>query len=401
MRTQKSFVAYTYTLEDRSVKRRKHIRIWALVILTIFFLLVASAFLVWQFSAAPEWRMLVVDKTAPHTDYREHRSLFWALNHVKATNKGGEHRWSPDKNYVGFYPEKFIASDAAFSANLEADHIIGVNLIFIADTYGVYVDDFKYPQQHHTHQDYSRKIFGGLEHPEVDIIEGFVKEGGSLVAEFNTFNDPTPNDVQERMESLLGVRSTGWVGRYFADLANRQDVPSWALRNWQAQQGEEWDFAGPGFIIAHEDSRILVLRTGIELGAAGLQIAVTLPADPLMKSVSSSVPYPYWFDIVAPAEGTEVLAEYRLDLKPEGQLSLKMFAIPESFPAVLRASESPLRLYLAGDFSDSNVSRGPYFFFGWPQIRRVLSLIGKNKSQNRFFWGFYLPLLENLFKNGF
>jgi len=397
MRNQKPFVAYTYTVEDPSVKRRKRIKFWALCLLVALFLLIVSSFLVWRFSPAPGWRTLVVDKTVPHPDYREHQSLFWVLNHAKVTNKGGKRRWSPGKNYVGFYPEKFIASDAAFASNLEPDHIIGVNLLFLVDTYGVYVDDYKYPQQYRTHMDYSRKIFGGLEHNEVDIIANFVRDGGSLVTEFNTFHDPTPQDVRERVENLLGLRSTGWIGRYFDDLSNKQDVPSWALRNWQTHNGEEWDFAGPGFIIAHEDSRILVLRKGKELDSRGLRIEVKSPGDPVMKAVSSQVPYPYWFDVVTPEKGTEVLAEYRFHLKPDGKQKMKEFSIPETFPAVLRASRSPIRLYFAGDFSDSNVSRGPYFFFGWPQIRRFLSLVGKNKSQNRFFWGFYLPLLKNLF----
>jgi hypothetical protein len=109
------------------------------------------------------------------------------------------------------------------------------------------------------------------------------------------------------------------------------------------------------------------------------------------------VSYAYWFDIVSPEPGTEVLAEYRFRLTPGGKQKLREFSIPETFPAVLRASQSPLRIYFAGDFSDNNINPGPYFFYGWPQIRRILCCGGGNKAQDRFFWSFYVPLLKNLF----
>ena len=247
MRIKKPFVAYTYTVENPAVKKRRRIKFLGFCFLFVFCLLIILSFSLWKFAPAPIWRMLVVDKTVPHLDYREHQALFWVLNHTKVTNKGGKRRWRAGKDYVGFYPEKFIASDASFSSNLEPDHIIGVNLLFIVDTYGVYIDDYKYPEKHRTHLDYSTKIFGGLEQNEVEIIEDFVQNGGSLVAEFNTFNNPTKQDARESLEQLLGLRSTGWTGRYFTDLSNKNDVPSWALRNWKRHNGEEWDITGPGF----------------------------------------------------------------------------------------------------------------------------------------------------------
>ena len=398
MRNQKPFVAYTYTLEDPSVKRRKRIKFWTFFFLIVIFLLLICSFALWRIAPAPKWRMLVVDKTVPHPDYREHQALFWVLNHTKVANKGGKRKWRPGKDYVGFYPEKFIASDTSFSSNLEPDHTIGVNLLFLVDTYGVYVDDYKYPEDYQTHLDYSTKIFGGLEQKEVEIIEDFVQNGGSLVAEFNTFHPPTPEGARESLEQILGLHSTGWMGRYFADLSNREDVPSWAYRNWKTHHGEEWDFTGPGFIIAHPDTRLLVLEEGKDVDSRGLRIEKNSPDDPLMRAVSSSVPYPYWFDIVSPEDGTEVLAHYRFYLTQDGKQKMQNYSVPEVFPAVLRASRSPFCIYFAGDFSDSSINRGPYFFYGWSQIRSILCCIGKNRSQNRFFWSFYVPMLSNIFK---
>jgi len=398
MTRQKPFVAYTYTPEDKPAKRRKVIRFWILLLLALIFLLLICSFAMWQLSPGPSWRILVIDKTVPHPDYREHQSLFWVLNHTKVVNKDGKRKWRLGKDYVGFYPEKFTASDASFSSNLEDVQTVGVNLLFLADTYGVYVDDYRFPENHKTHLDYSRKIFGGLDLREVDIIEDFALSGGSVVAEFNTFYQPTPDDARERMENLLGIHCTGWMGRYFADLSNREDVPVWAYRHWKTHYGEEWDFTGSGYIIAHQNTQIVVLEEEKDVESNGLQIRTTLPNDPMMKGVSSSAPYCFWFDIVSPASGTEVLAQYQFRLTARGKEKMRELAIPETFPAVLRASQSPLLLYFAGDFSDNKIYYGPYFFYGWSKLRHLLCCIGKNQSQNRFFWDFYVPLLKNVFK---
>jgi hypothetical protein len=393
----KAFVAYTYTSEDKSSKRRKAVRFWVLFVLTVAFLLIVFSFAVWQFSPRPSCRVLVVDKTVPHTDYREHQSLFWVLNNSKVTNKGGKRKWRPGRDYVGFYPEKFIASDAAFSSKLEEVHLVGIDCLFLVDTYGVYVDDYRYPEKQSTHLDFSKKIFGGLLPEEADVIEDFVRGGGSLVAEFNSFYPPTPEQVQERMERLLGLNSSGWVGRYFSDLSNRQDVPSWALRHWKMQYGRDWDFTGPGYIISHKNTDLFVLEEGIDVEVEGLMIEPVLPGDSMMKGVSSNAPYGYWFDIVSAENGTEVLARYRFKLTRRGKEKTREFFVPETFPAVLRASRSPLRIYFAGDFSDNNIPHGPHFLYGWSQFRRALSGIGRSSMRNKFFWSFYVPLLRNLF----
>jgi hypothetical protein len=367
------------------------------MVLALVVLLIIGSFAFWQLSPGASQRTLVVDKTVPHPDYREHQSLFWVLNHAKVVNKGGERKWRPGRDYVGFYPEKFIASDASFSSNLESTQTIGVNLIFLVDTYGVYADDYKFLERYRTHQDYSKKIFGGLEAEEVEAIEDFVQNGGSLVAEFNAFHHPTPPPVKERMEKLLGIRSTGWIGRYFTDLSNREDVPPWALRHWKTHYGEDWNFSGPGYILAHSNTELLVLEEGRDVEANGFQIRTMQPEDPLMKGISSNTPYCFWFDIEAPLEGTEVLAQYRFRLTERGREKIQKLGVPETFPAVLRASRTPLVLYFAGDFSDNNIYHGPYFFYGWSKLRRLFCCTGKNQAQNRFFWDFYVPLLENIF----
>ncbi len=398
MDQRKSFVATTFVREDRSAKRRRKIKLWVGLPLFIISFCLAASFALWKMGPGAKGAVLVVDKTVPHSDYREHQALFWVLNHIKASKRDGSKLWKPDKDYVGFYPKKFTSSDASFSSDIQQAHLEGIDCLFLADTYGVYIDDFLYPERNRTHLDYSQKIYGGLTADEVDAVERFVGAGGSLVAEFNTFYQPTTGSQGERMEGLLGLQSTGWKGRYFTDLSNMQDVPSWVIRDWEELQNKAWEFRGPGFILAHSDTKLLVLVEGVDVEPAGLKIEREIPDDALMKGVSSLVPYPYWFDIVMPEDGTDVLASYSFQLRPGGREKMKAFSLPETFPAVLRASRSPLRMYFAGDFSDSQIYRGPYFFCGWSSIRRFLCSFRKDQSYDRFFWSFYVPLLKNLFK---
>ena len=51
----------------------------------------------WYLKEASPWRVLVVDKTVPHPDYREHKALFWVLRHDKVGNPTGERGWPLDR----------------------------------------------------------------------------------------------------------------------------------------------------------------------------------------------------------------------------------------------------------------------------------------------------------------
>jgi hypothetical protein len=376
-------------------KGPRRILFLSLLIIGIF---LAFPFLLWKLSPASPWSVVVLDQTVPHPDYREHHSLFWCLNHAKVHGQTGKTRWKTDRDYIGFYPEKFVSSNSAYASALQPLPADKVDLLFIADSYGVYRDDYIYPERYWTHLDYSQKIFGGFDIQEVEIIEEFVKKGGALVLEFNTFHSPSTQEAQERLEALMGLRWSGWMGRFFFDLSDEEDVPVWAWRHWEAHHDQEWNFSGPGFLIAHEDTRLFVLEGDKDLEIHSLQIILAQPDDPLLKGVSQNVPYYYWYDIVYPDPSTEILAQYKFQVTVPGKEKLREFGVPEEFPAVLRASRLPLKIYFAGDFSDNRVYRGPYFLSGWPQFRRFLCLFSSAQDQNTFYWRFYVPFLKNLFK---
>ena len=367
----------------------------ASICLTTFSCLAAP--LRWLAKPASDWSVRVVDKTVPHRDYREHRALFWVLRHEKARTPEGSTGWALASDYVGFKPQPEIESRGEGRAVTAAD-LQGANLLFVADTYGVYTGDYEHSGQRAA-LDYSARIFGGLELSEVELIEQFVGRGGGLIAEFNTFAHPTTGVARSRMENLLGVKWSGWTGRSFPDLADEREVPAWAFREWRTQNDSDWSFEGPGYIVVHENATLLVLRRNEEVTARGLRVSPT-GNQPLTDGVLGDIAFEYWFDIVAPQPGAVVQANFDLDLTEAGIELLSRHHVPSRFPAVVSAGAdgSPVRLYMAGDFSDAARNLGPHYLEGLPWFNRTIARLSPTTlSENEsFYWGFYIPLLRNV-----
>lgn len=371
-------------------------RFGGLLLLIPLALLLTSPLTLWMSKEDSGWSVLVVDKTVPHPDYREHAALFWVLNHARVKPPGRGEVWKVARDYVGYYPERKATTGKAFGVELAPEHLTDVDLLILADTYGVYVDDYTARGWNdETHLDYSEEIFGGIEMSEVEAVESFVKRGGSLIAEFNTFASPTEEGPRQRMETLLGVEWTEWAGRYFEDLAEENDVPVWARRHYVQHYGLAWDFEGPGYLLAHEDSRIIVLPMEQDVEERGLRI-VDRADDPWMEGVKDDVPFHYWFDIVEAQPGTDVLATFELGVTARGLKKLEAFGLSPRFPAVVRSSQRPIRVYFCGDFADNELQRGPWFLAGWPAFRGFGRFAERREDQTAFYWRFYVPLMSNL-----
>jgi hypothetical protein len=349
---------------------------------------------VWVWALGPEnpARVVVLDATVPHADYREHESLFWILNHRRTTPSSGRRPWKVDRDYIGWYPERKDAEGLPERRRLTAADLDGADLLWIADDYGVYTGDFEAEGAPRAALDYSQRLWGGLDATESLAIERFTLDGGNLVAEFNTFASPTAGEARARLEALLGVRWTGWSGRFFQDLSDTSEVPAWAARHWRSHHGTDWSFHGPGWMFSQEDTRILVLQPGRHMGPRGLRITDKLGGDPLTARVADDVPFAFWFDVIQADEGTEILAWYRPDLTEEGRAILATEGLPDRFPAITRASRRPLRLYLAGDFSDNRLDRGPYAVAGMANFRALTG--ARARDQRGFFWSLQVPLVS-------
>lgn len=343
----------------------------------------------------PSWplSLTIVDKTVPERTFREHVALIWSLNHFKILHPEGRN-WDISTDYIGYTPEEPISKTPAKREDLQAHHLDGKDLLFIADSYGVYTQD-KAEARREKAPDYSKKIYGGLDEREVSLIEQFVGKGKALIAEFNTFASPTKGAARERLEKVLGLDWTEWSGRYFEELGHPTEIPAWARRNWKKQTGQDWAFQGPGYLFVHENSRVVVLEENKEIHPGGLRM-FKASQHRYTEGMGTAVPFHYWFDVLKAQPDSQVLAEYRLDLTQSGAALLTKEGIPHHFPAVLLKEKPSLRLYLAGDASDSALALGSWIWSGRQSWFRYWPFDNPNAEQIDFFWRIYLPLLRNI-----
>lgn len=376
----------------------------SLLVIFILLLVVTSPLWVWWLKPRSPWQVRVLDYTAPHPNYREHDSLFWIYNHLKVYPPGEDRRFKPDLDYIGYYPELSNYEQKRFTTRrLKRDDLVGVDMLYISDVYGVYIMDYEgyHGREWVAHLDYSTLIFGGLHDDEARMIEDFAQSGHAIVAEFNTFAEPTQIAARHRLEKLFGVKWTGWAARFFPELEDTMSVPVWARRQWEIHYGEPWKFKGPGWLYAHEDSRLFVLEEPSEANPMALKIK-DLVDDPITDGLYTDVPFYFWYDvneIPKDEQGkpvSEVLANYHLDLTQKGKAELRRFGLPLVFPAIIRASREPMRLYLAGDFSDLKPPEAPYFIWGYPWFKRLGRFSEHYRDQTAFYWQFYVSLMQNI-----
>jgi len=228
---------------------------WPIAAIIIFLALILPWVAWWQRSART-LNIKVIDKTVADRTFREHKGLFWILDHEKITKTNGT-RYKFDQDYIGFEP----LSQTKYQIR-EGDLASPADLVYIADTYGVYEEEFYGENKGNR----TRLIYGGLQLEEIERIKESLSRGGTLVAEFNTFNSPTEKSAKDAMSKWLGVRWSGWMGRHFDDLKKGKEIPPWAIKNYEKQYVKEYDFKGPGFLFCNDKDEVLILEDKIASG---------------------------------------------------------------------------------------------------------------------------------------
>ncbi len=331
----------------------------------------------WLVRPKSDAKVVIVNKTVPFENYREHQRLMWLLSHHKVAPPSGRLLWDLADDYVGYDPrnDKWHL--------LDDQDLAGRNFLYLADTYGVYTDDMKGRSLQIEGIELSREIFGGLKPSELDAIEKFVRGGGRLMAEFNSFATPTDYDSRRRMERLLHLRWTGWAGRPVWDLADDPELAEWIKERWEAENGRTWDLEGPGIIYVHESGRVAAVRKGVELENS----------HPILVQGDKEVSYHFWFDVIVAEEPGEVRAEFQIDTLPEGDKVLARYGIPNVSPAIVH-DDAYKHVYVAGDLADGDSSLGPPWLAGLPTIRRWLANADLVPYDTTLLWTVYAPLLE-------
>lgn len=351
---------------------------------------------------APElpMKLAVVDKTVPFKDRREHKGLFWLLDQnkfVDPTQPGDERWYDLQRDYTGFDPEyqPELWRGTLLSPAILQDR----DVLFFCDTYGVYRADYTQFAGDVASTIHSPAIFGGVTAGEASATEWFAQQGRTIIAEFNTCASPTAPDVCARMENVLGIHWTQWIGRYFADFRDVKDVPHWLYELYEKQHGKKWDIGGSGYMLCREESEeFVILRDGEDVKPPGLEfVPVQAFHEDVMQGVKPCT-FTYWFDVIEPLPGTDVLAQYQFNATDSGRKKLAESGLKGTFPAVCRRTNGHIAYYSAGELVDFNRAMGP------PDTRLTLYVNRSFYSQLHasndavFFWHTAYPLLTNILR---
>ncbi|WP_102261672.1 hypothetical protein [Mesobacillus jeotgali] len=358
-----------------------------LVVLLFVFLVVSalsSPFWLWQLKPEQTLDILIVDKTVPDKDYREHKGLTWVLNNEKYLKSDGEN-YSAATDYIGF---RHVNQDT-FSGEKLPEQLDQYKVIYLADLYGVYEEEFRGENETGKR---SNQLYGGLQLEDVKVLERELLEGNkTLISEFNTFGSPTEESVRKRMTNLLNVRWSGWTGRYFTKLDGKE-VPDWIIDQYESQS-KEWNFTGSGFVFVNEKDYVTVLDE-TKLTGSGLDFRVTEKGKEHFAS-DLDTSYTYWFDIVEALDEDEVMASYQLPIKDKAKAELAEYGIPEQFPAVIHHQNSQFSTYyFAGDYADEAEVPDIY------QTQGITSWKKAVEGKRSFYWSAYVPMMKEILSNG-
>ncbi len=342
----------------------------------------------------------VLDKTVPFEDPVEHGSIFWLLGYLKIVRPDGR-PYDARRDYLGAFPGPRPGDPPRRTVDLSREAAVGSDLLYLADTYGVYEGDLASGPAQRPALERSPRIYGGLTTAEAEAAVSAVASGTRLVAEFNTLASPTGDDARALLESALGVHWTRWIGRYFPWLQDRSEVPEWLRRDYERESGKRWEFRGPGYVLLQDDEHCEVLRAGAEVEPIGLTIERAAPPDPLLSDAVDGTPYAYWFDVVTPEKGTEVLATFRWHATASGLARLRARGLAGTFPAMTRraASGRGEAFYLAGDFAERRRADRRVPLAGYLAVRRWLELPTLAPSGEAFYWRFYVPMMSRLLES--
>ena len=318
-----------------------------------------------------EMDIAVIDKTVPRDDYREHNGLFWVLINEKITRPDGE-LYDIGGDYFGYDPYDGAPTED-YQVNEHPD------LIYIADTYGVYADDLEETVE----GDRSEQVYGGMNLLEWNSVMDSKGEDTLLIAEYNSFASPTDESTRKVMANNLNVDWSGWSGRYFDDL-NSEEIPAWLIRNYEKQYNKEWTFEGIGLAFVSLSDQVVILDEENLTGA--VQFVPNKLGFEKFPEIQEST-YAYWFDIITPKNDAVVLANYQLPIHNDAIIQLKQAGIPTTFPAIIH-HEQKRTYYFAGDYADypkTNLRK-------WQGSPLVMNLFSNDESN--FFWVSYLPIMK-------
>lgn len=358
------------------------------LILCSLILFIVLPFILWFIDGKKTLQVAIIDKTVPNEVYREHLGITWVLNHFGYVKEDGT-SYDSRKDYYGFVPNEEKQSYKIKSLPNSYDQ---TDVLYIADTYGVYKEDFPWIKKKREGAR-SSLIYGGLKMNEWKAITTRLKQKkrSTFIAEFNSLASPTDDQVRKSMSEYLQLNWSGWTGRYFNELDyhKNNEIPQWIVNQYQAK----WNYQGPGYILMNEiKDEIVVLEENKHFKGDGIKLNFTNKGNKQF-GLKTSVPYNYWFDIVTPRNKDDVLAYYDWNLTDLGKKALQNKDIPLKFAGIISTTQQNSKsYYFAGDFND--IAKTPTFY----QMKglSILEKVMKRFSDESFYWDTYVPMMKKI-----
>ena len=267
-----------------------------------------------------------------------------------------------------------------------------LDLAFFADTYGIYNSNWK------DHPDYGKDtislFYGGLQPAEFNLIREMKRKGKTIIAEFNFIAAPTSELVRNQTEQLLGLKWSGWVGKYYHTLDTVLDpeIPRWLPDLYKKNYKKEYDFKNAGIVLVDNKERIVILDAKKHLNRY-FPILESELSTQLQYNVPESIYYPFWFDVNSTDSRNHVLAWFNLDVNEEGKALLDQFNLPKKFPAILEHDQDYRFIYFACDFSNNEMGIYSSYFNGINRLSGAFYNANQVKDRRMFFWKYYRPFM--------
>ena len=365
-------------------------------ILVLVLIVPAISLIKWTFQSKDSIHFLIMDKTVPTLKRNKHRSFNWILIHDKYV-KGNGHPYSYKKDYFGFYPLKPLREKQYEIKRIRLGDIIDManeyDGTYFTDTYGVYFNDW---YEGISKGRRSRMIYGGLNSSDYLFLKEMKDRNKLIIAEYNILAFPTPELERNKVEDLLDIHWTGWIGKYFSslDTLNNTELPEWVYHLYSEQTNKPWTFNKSGIVFIQFNNRVVVLENQNDLD---FEVPYIYSSEHMMNAykVPYKVNYAYWFNIVEPGKN-EVLAYYKIHANARGDSIMQASFIPSEFPAVIEGvDESPL-FYFAGDFADNPVKLSTAYFHGIEKCAPSVFYSDRPGDRRTFFWEYYKPLMTGI-----